>query len=47
MAWSAKEEGESESRPVMGRIGIAEQSNIIPRESGQTSLWSFDARALE
>jgi RNA-directed DNA polymerase len=47
MAWSAKEEGESESRPVIGRIGIAEQSNIIPRESGQTSLWSFDARALE
>src|SRR6266699_3332695 len=31
----------------MGRIGVAEQSNITPRESGQTSLWSFSARALE
>ena len=46
-AWSAKDEGESESRPVMGRIGIALQEKIIPRESGQTSLWSFRARALE
>jgi hypothetical protein len=47
MAWSAKDEGESESRPVMGRIGIASEEKIIPRESGQTSLWSFRARALE
>ena len=47
MVWSAKEEGESEGRPVMGRIGVAEQSNITPRESEQTSLWSFGARALE
>jgi hypothetical protein len=47
MVWSAKEEGESESRPVMGRIGVAEQLNITPREGEQTSLWSFRARALE
>jgi hypothetical protein len=47
MAWPAKDEGESEGRPVTGRIGVAENSNITPRESGQTSLWSFGARALE
>jgi len=46
-AWSAKDEGESESRPVIGQIGVAEKSNITPRESGQTSLWSFSAGALE
>jgi len=35
-----KEEGESECRAVMVRIGVAPQGNITPRESGQTSLWS-------
>jgi len=47
MVWSAKDEGESEGRPVIGRIGVAEPSNITPRESGQTSLRSFGARTLE
>ncbi len=47
MAWLAKDEGESESHPVMGWIGVDPQENITPRESGQTSLWSFRARALE
>ena len=40
-----KEEGESEGRTVMVRIGVAAQANIIPRKSGQTSLWSFVTRA--
>jgi hypothetical protein len=47
MVWSAKDEGESEGRPVIERIGVAEQLNITPRENEQTSLWSFGARALE
>jgi hypothetical protein len=47
MVWSAKDEGESEGRSVTERIGVAENSNITPRESEQTSLWSFGARALE
>jgi hypothetical protein len=46
-AWSAKDEGRSEGPPVMGWIRIASQEKIILRESGQTSLWSFRARALE
>jgi hypothetical protein len=44
MVWSAKDEGESEGRPVTGRIGVAEQLNITPRENEQTSLWSDRAR---
>jgi D-alanyl-D-alanine carboxypeptidase len=31
----------------MERIRVAEQSNITLRESGQTSLWSFSARAFD
>src|SRR3546814_3022435 len=42
-----KECGESECRPVMGRIGVEPQGNIIPRESGQTSTWSFSTRSEE
>lgn len=45
--WLAKEEGASECRSVMERIGVAEQSNITLRESGQTSLWSFSARMFD
>jgi hypothetical protein len=41
------EEGKSESRTVMVRIGVAAQANITPRESGQTSLWSLITRELE
>ena len=40
MGQQVKEEGESERRAVMVRIGVALQGNITPRESGQTSLWS-------
>ncbi len=47
IAWSAKDEGESECRLVTGRIGVASQENITSRESGQTSLWSLSARAFE
>ena len=42
-----KEEGASECRSVMERIGIAVRTNIIPRESGQTSLWSSLTREFE
>jgi hypothetical protein len=43
----AEEDGESEGQPVMGWIGIEGNINIIPRESGQTSIWSFITRELE
>lgn len=46
-AWRVREEGKSEGRPVMGRIGVAVQTNITPCESGQTSLWSRLTRELE
>jgi hypothetical protein len=42
-----EEEGASEGRSVMERIGVAAQEKITPRESEQTSLWSFRARAFE
>ena len=41
------EEGKSECRAVMTRIGVAASANITPRESGQTSLWSLITRELE
>ncbi len=43
----AEEDGESEGQPVMGWIGIERNINIIPRKSGQTSIWSFITRELE
>ena len=46
MGLRAKENGKSEGRPVMGRIGVMSQDNIIPRESEQTSVWSFLTRKL-
>ena len=39
-----KECGESECRSVMKRTEIEPPSNIISRESGLTSTWSFIAR---
>jgi hypothetical protein len=39
-----KESGESEGRPVIGRIGVEPPGEIIPRESGQTSTGSFFTR---
>ena len=38
------EDGRSESQPVMGRIGVEAKADIIPRESGQTSIWSIFTR---
>ena len=46
MGLRAKENGKSEGRPVMGRIGVTSQDNIIPRESEQTSVWSHLSRKL-
>jgi RNA-directed DNA polymerase len=42
----AEDGGESECRPVIGRIGAELRSNIAPRASEQTSAWSFFTRAL-
>ena len=47
MGLRVKEDGESEGRPVMGRIGVAPSGNITPRESGQTSIRSFLTREPE
>src|SRR5262245_15564384 len=47
MGVRVKEDGESESRPVMGRIGVAPPGKIIPHESGQTSIRSFPMREPE
>lgn len=41
-----EEDGESECQPVMGWIGIEANANIIPRESGQTSIGSLITRAF-
>ncbi len=47
MGLRAKEDGKSESRSVMERIGVKPKGNITPRESGQTSIWSLVTRELE
>jgi len=47
IAWSVEDEGKSEGRSVMERIGVASQGNSTPRESEQTSLWSFSVRMFE
>jgi|EndMetStandDraft_5_1072996.scaffolds.fasta_scaffold188721_1 hypothetical protein len=44
MGVRVKEDGESESRLVTRRIGVALSGKITPRESGQTSFWSFLTR---
>ena len=46
-AWSVEDEGKSEGHSVMERIGVASQENITPRESEQTSLWSFSVRMFD
>ena len=43
MGLRVKEDGKSEG-PVIGWIGIEGLSDIIPRESGQTSIRSFVTR---
>jgi hypothetical protein len=47
MGVRVKEDGESKSRLVMGRIGVALPGGITPRESGQTSIRSFPTREPE
>lgn len=37
----------SECRAVTARIGIEPKGDIIPRESGQTLIWSFLTRAFD
>src|SRR6266568_5537272 len=44
MGRRVKDQGESERRPVMGRIGVEPHGNITPRETGLTSLWSSVTR---
>jgi hypothetical protein len=39
-------DGKSEGYPVIGWIGVAPSGNIIPRESGLTSIGSFFTREL-
>jgi hypothetical protein len=47
MGQRAEDDGKSESRPVMGRIGAESFDNITPRESEQTSIRSSDTKLLE
>jgi len=46
MGQRVQDDGASECRAVIAWIGIAPASNIIPRESGQTSIGSFLTRTL-
>ena len=46
MGLRAKENGKSEGRSVMERIGVTSPDHIIPRESEQTSVRSFLTREL-
>jgi hypothetical protein len=39
MGRRVEDQGASECRSVMGRIGVEPVGDITPRESGQTSLW--------
>jgi hypothetical protein len=45
MGWRVEDEGRSERRPVIGRIGVESSGEITPRESGPTSFGSFVTRA--
>jgi RNA-directed DNA polymerase len=44
MGLRVEEDGASEGRTVIVRIGVASPDYITPRESGQTSIWSFITR---
>jgi hypothetical protein len=44
MEVQVEEDGKSECRVVMTRIGVESLDNISPHESAQTSIWSFNAR---
>ena len=41
------EDGESERSFVMREIGVTPLGHMTPRESGQTSVWSFITRTYE
>ena len=41
-----EEDGKSEDRSVMERIGVEPKGNITPRESEQTSIGSFITRGF-
>jgi hypothetical protein len=47
MGLRIEEDGGSESSFVMREIGVAPWGNITPRESEQTSVWSFITRTFE
>jgi hypothetical protein len=47
MGLRIEEDGESERPLVMKGIGVAPWGNITPRESAQTSVWSFITRTHE
>ena len=47
MGRRVKEEGGSEGRPVMGRIGVEPSGEITLRESGLTSLGCLRTRPSE
>ena len=44
MEMQVEDDGRSEGQVVMTWIGIESLDNIIPHESEQTSIWSFNAR---
>jgi hypothetical protein len=44
MGLRIEEDGESECSLVMREIGVAPKGKITPRESEQTSVWSFITR---
>ncbi len=46
MGWRVWEDGRSQRRSVMGRIGGEPSGNIPPRESAPTSIGSFRTRAV-
>ena len=47
MGWRVEDEGGSQRRPVIGRIGVEPSGEIILRESGLTSLWCLRTRPSE
>ena len=47
MGRRVEDEGGSECRPVIERIGVEPPGEIIPRESGLTSLWCLRTRPSE
>jgi hypothetical protein len=44
MEMQVEEDGKSECRVVMARIGVESLDNITPHESEQTFIWSFNAK---